>query len=47
MRENSKFRDYNPMTVLGIPDIVVRKPVHVDLELTVGVEVHVSNENER
>ena len=44
MRENSKLRDYNPMTVLSIPDIVVRNPVHVDPEPTVGVEIHVGNE---
>ena len=32
------------MLVLGVPDVVVRELVHVHLELTVVVEVHVSNE---
>jgi hypothetical protein len=32
------------MTVLGIPDVVVQKPVHVGLEVAVGVDVHVLNE---
>ncbi|MFA5777206.1 MAG: hypothetical protein WC906_02100 [Parcubacteria group bacterium] len=32
------------MAILGIPDIVVLEPVDVHLELTVGVEVHVGNE---
>ncbi len=33
------------MTVLGVPDVVVREAVHVDLELPVVVEVHVRNED--
>jgi hypothetical protein len=32
------------MTILGIPDVVVRKVVHVDLEPTEVVLVHVRNE---
>jgi hypothetical protein len=40
----SKFRNYDSMAILGIPDIVVLEPVDVHLELTVGVEVHVGNE---
>ncbi len=32
------------MTVLGVPDVVVREAVHVDLEMPV-VEVHVRNED--
>lgn len=40
----SKFRNYHSMAILGVPDVRVLKPVHVDLELTVGVEVHVGNE---
>lgn len=45
MRErNSKFRDYQAMTKLGVPDIVVLELVDVDFELTVRVKVHVSNE---
>ena len=42
---NSKFRDHDAMTVLGVPDVVVREAVHVDLELPVVVEVHVRNED--
>jgi hypothetical protein len=33
------------MAVLGVPDVVVREAVHVDLELPVVVEVHVRNED--
>jgi len=32
------------MPILSIPDVVVVEPVHVDVELTIVVEVHVSNE---
>lgn len=32
------------MLVVGIPDVVVLEPVHVHLEATVVVEVHVGNE---
>ena len=32
------------MLILGVPDVVVRELVHVHLELTIVVEVHVSNE---
>lgn len=32
------------MLVLGVPHIVVLKPVDVDLEPIVSVEVHVGNE---
>lgn len=41
---NSKFRDYDAMPILGIPNVVVVEPVHVHLELTVVVEVHVGHE---
>ncbi|MCX6763788.1 MAG: hypothetical protein NTZ97_03615 [Candidatus Moranbacteria bacterium] len=44
MREKSKFRNNNPMAILGTPDIVVLEPVDIDLELVIGVEVHVGNE---
>jgi len=30
--------------VLGVPEIVVRELVHVRLELTVVVDVHIDNE---
>lgn len=32
------------MAVLGVPNVGVLKPVHVHLELAVGVDVHVGNE---
>ena len=32
------------MTVLRVPQIVVRSPVHVHVERTIVVDVHVSNE---
>jgi hypothetical protein len=38
----SKWRDNHPMAVLGVPNVGVLKPVHVDVE-TVGVHVHVGN----
>ena len=44
MRER-QFRDYDAMTVLGVPDVVVREAIHVDLELSVVVEVHVRHED--
>ena len=31
------------MTVLGVPNIGVLEPIHVDVE-TIGVDVHVGNE---
>jgi len=42
-RRNSKFRDDKPMTVVAVPNVVVRELVHVDVQ-TVGVDVHVGNE---
>ena len=38
------MRNYEPMTILGIPDVVVLELVDVHVELVVGVDVHVSNE---
>jgi hypothetical protein len=32
------------MLVLGVPDVVVQELVHVHLEATVIVEIHVGNE---
>lgn len=32
------------MAVLGVPDVVVLKPVHVHLERAVRVHIHVGNE---
>jgi len=32
------------MSILGIPHVVVLKPVHVHLQPTIVVEVHVGNE---
>jgi hypothetical protein len=43
-RRNIKFRNYDTMMILGVPDIVVRELVHVDLEPTVIIDVHVGNE---
>ena len=40
----NKFRHDEPMTVVGVPDVVVRELVHVDVEMTTIVEVHVGNE---
>ena len=44
MRENSKFRNDKPMTILGVPHVVVREPVHVGVHRAVGIDVHVRNE---
>ena len=33
------------MPILGVPHVVVREVVHVDLEPTTVVEVHVRNED--
>ncbi len=41
---NNKFRDNQPMPVVNVPDVGVLKPVHVDLEPAVRVDVHVGNE---
>jgi len=32
------------MAILGVPDIGILKPVHVNIELIAGVDVHISNE---
>lgn len=32
------------MTILGIPDVVVREAIDVGVERAIGVDVHVSNE---
>ncbi len=32
------------MTILGIPDIVVREAIDVGVEVAIGVHVHVRNE---
>lgn len=37
------MRDNHPMAVIGIPNVGVLEPVHVDVE-PVGVDVHVGNE---
>lgn len=41
---NSKFRDYHAMTILGVPNVRVLKPIHIHVELSVRVDVHVGNE---
>lgn len=42
----SKWRDNHPMAVVGVPNVPVLKPVHVDVE-AIGVDVHVGNEEMR
>ncbi len=32
------------IAILGIPNIIVLKPVHVHIEIAVRIEIHVSNE---
>lgn len=41
--EVEKLRDDNPMTILAIPDIVILKAIHVDIQ-TVRIQVHVDHE---
>ncbi len=38
------MRNHDTMPVPGVPDIVVREFVHVDLETTIVIDVHISNE---
>ena len=38
------MRDNKAMTVLGVPDVRVLKPVNVHLELATRIDVHVSDE---
>lgn len=42
--EISKLRGDNAMAILAIPDIVVLKAIHVDIQ-TVRIHVHVDHEN--
>lgn len=35
------------MTILGVPNIGVLKPVHVNIETVVGIHVHVGDKNTR
>ena len=44
-KRKSQFRYHDAMPVLGVPDVVVREAVHVHLEPTIVVEVHVRNED--
>jgi hypothetical protein len=41
--EIEKLRDDNAMTILAIPDIVILKAIHVDIQ-TVRIHVHVDHE---
>ena len=43
-RRNVEFRDHEAVLVLGIPDIVVRERIDVDVQPTIVVEVHVGHE---
>jgi len=42
--ETEKLRGHNAMTILAIPDIVILKAIHVDIQ-TVRIHVHVDHEN--
>jgi len=41
---NDEFREDKPIAILGIPDVVVRKAVHVHLAVAVLVPVSVRDE---
>ena len=41
------LRDHQTMTILDIPDVVVRELINVRLEMTIGVHVHVGNKEMR
>ena len=41
--ETEKLRGNNAMTILAIPDIVILKTIHVDIQ-TVRIHVHVDHE---
>jgi len=42
--EIEKLRDDNAMTILAMPDIVILKAIHVDIQ-TVRIHIHVDHEN--
>ena len=42
--ETNKLRGDNAMTILAIPDIVILKAIHVDIQ-TVRIHIHVDHEN--
>ncbi len=42
--ENREFRDHDTMPILGVPNVIVREVVHVDIRVAVGVQVHVRHE---
>ena len=44
MRENDEFRDNHPITVLGVPNVVIREAVHVRLAVAVSVAIHIRHE---
>ena len=39
-----QFRNYKAIPIIGIPNVVVRQPVHARRELTIVIPVHVGNE---
>ena len=41
------MRGRQAMTVLGVPDVGVLKPVDVHLEPAIGIEVHVGDETRK
>jgi hypothetical protein len=40
---NGKFRNHHTMAILGIPDVVVLEPVNINIQLVIGIEVHIGN----
>lgn len=42
--EKLEFRDHDAMTILAIPDVRVREPVDVDVQITI-IDIHVRNED--
>jgi len=42
--ENNEFRENKPIAILGIPDVLVRKRVHVHLAVAILVPVRVRDE---
>lgn len=42
--ETYRLRGHDTMTILAIPDIVILKPIHVDIQ-TIAIHIHVDHEN--
>ncbi len=41
---NGQLRNHHSRAVLGIPNVLVLKPVHVHVKPVVGIDAHVSDE---